>query len=71
MTEKDEATEKEPTDTQILQHARRLIANQKGDDGLFFIPKYITEAHLQHALRELHCVIEGDIYFRNLRRNNE
>ena len=58
----------EPTDKQILQHARRLIAWQEKNDGLFFIPKYITEAHLQHALRELHCVIKGDIYFKNLNR---
>ena len=50
----------------ILSHLRRLIAHQKQDDGLFFEPKYITEANLQKALRELHCIINGDIYFKTL-----
>jgi len=52
------------TDTQILQHLNRLIARQKNDNNLFFEPKHITESILQTALKELYCVADGDIYFK-------
>jgi hypothetical protein len=62
----DKKVIEKPTSKQILQYAKRLIARQKRDDRLFFKPQYITEANLQQALRELYCIISGDIYYKTL-----
>jgi len=35
-----------------------LVQDQAEDEGLWFIAKYITEAYLQRALRELHESVE-------------
>jgi len=45
------------------QKLRDLVNTQAEDEGLWFVAKYITEAYLQQALRELHALIEenGDI----------
>ncbi|MFZ1664009.1 MAG: hypothetical protein WAU08_01235, partial [Flavobacteriales bacterium] len=38
--------------------ATALAAKQAEDDGLWFEATMVTEAHLQHALRELAAAIE-------------
>lgn len=41
-----------------LNAATALAAKQAEDDGLWFEATMVTEAHLQHALRELAAAIE-------------
>lgn len=36
-----------------------VVREQTEDEGLWFIPKYITEDVLQKALRRLHEAVEG------------
>ena len=38
---------------------KALVDKQAKDEGLWFNAKYVTEAYLQNALRELHAAIEG------------
>jgi len=56
------AKEREALRTVIerLENALRLVELQAKDEGLWFIPNFITEDHLQQALRQLHKVIEGE-----------
>ena len=48
----------------ILNHARLIVARQEKDEGVFFRPEHLTESILQKAIKELHCVIKGDIFFK-------
>lgn len=41
-----------------LRRLRRLTKRQTDDDGLWFEPKYVTEAYLMRELRVLHDAIE-------------
>lgn len=41
-----------------LKKIRELVDKQAEDEGLWFVANHIGEAHLQHALRALHSVIE-------------
>lgn len=41
-----------------LCELRRLVEQQAADPGLWFIAEHVSEAYLQHALRELHDKIE-------------
>lgn len=40
--------------------ALNLVHRQAEDEGLWFVPQYITEDVLQKALRELHAAVEQD-----------
>ena len=42
-----------------LKKLKKLVDKQAKDEGLWFKAKYVTEAYLQNALRELHAAIEG------------
>lgn len=43
-----------------IEKAKKLVASQAEDEGLWFVSVYITEAYLQSALRALAAVIEED-----------
>ena len=42
-----------------LNDARKLVAQQAEDDGLWFDAVHVTEDYLQRALRSLAAVVEG------------
>lgn len=44
-----------------IKKLRQIVNEQAEDEGLWFIPKYITEDYLQQALRKLHEAIEDKI----------
>ena len=50
-------------DAVLLEWARKVVAKQAKDEGLWFEAQYITEEYLQIALRLLHAVIENDMEF--------
>ena len=41
-----------------LKKLQQIVNEQREDEGLWFIPEYITEDCLQQALRKLHEIIE-------------
>ncbi len=41
--------------------AYKLVLEQAEDEGLWFVPQYITEDYLQRALRALHAAVEADV----------
>lgn len=46
----------------LIEHVEQiqiLVDQQAEDEGLWFEPKYVSEAYLQSHLRKLHEVIEG------------
>jgi hypothetical protein len=43
-----------------LKNIKALVAFQAEDEGLWFIPIYAPESHLQQELRKLHAMIEGE-----------
>ena len=43
-----------------LREAQGLVSKQAEDDGLWFRAETTPEAYLQHALRTLHAIIEGE-----------
>lgn len=45
---------------QQVAEARSAVDEQAEDAGLWFVAQTAPEAYLQHALRRLHVVIEGD-----------
>lgn len=53
-------------DNEILKKARQLVNEQAEDEGLWFQAEYITEQHLQNALRKLHAIIEDDSFMRKV-----
>jgi hypothetical protein len=54
------APEQTTDDRDILARARRIVAEQAEDAGLWFIAEHAPEAYLQQELRRLHRVIEGE-----------
>ena len=48
-------------DADKLQKIKDLVDEQANDDGIWFQADTAPEAYLQHKLRLLHAVIEGDI----------
>jgi len=42
-----------------LAAVRRLVDEQAGDDGLWFVAQTASEAYLQQELRRLHAAIEA------------
>lgn len=43
-----------------LTLAEKVVAEQAGDEALWFNAETITENMLQEALRRLHAAVEGD-----------
>lgn len=51
---------------------KAAVKSQAEDDGIWFIPRHITEDYLQQQLRDLHRVIEDadiDAFNRIIERN--
>lgn len=50
--------EKIMTAKEKIKKLQQIVNEQAEDEGLWFIPQYITEDYLQQALRKLHEIIE-------------
>ena len=48
------------TPDEIIARAKRVCEQQAKDESLWFPARYITEAYLQRALRQLTAIIEND-----------
>lgn len=43
-----------------MENAKAVVNEQAEDEGLWFVPKYITEDYLQKSLRRLHAAVEDN-----------